>query len=58
MKSKPSSSKLAAVSPLQPPLSYYDWCDDYYSRQTRGDGNESTIVTPDKLVGQFGKKAE
>ena len=38
---------------------YDDWCDDYYySRQTRGDGNDSAIATPAKPVRQFGKKAE
>ena len=37
---------------------YDDWCDDYYySRQTRGDGNDSAIATPAKPVRQFGKKA-
>ena len=38
---------------------YDAWCDDYYySRETRGEGADSTAATPAKPIRQFGKKAE
>ena len=53
----PYDSTFVAVDEFLAPNAPSIVQDYYYSRQTRGEGNDSAITMPAKPVRQFGKKA-